>query len=62
MKREPAGGVEVAVRRVRPGDEERIASLSGQLGYPSAPEEIRSRLERLTEQNALSRRPQTLTG
>ena len=45
MKREPAGGVEVAVRRVRPGDEERIASLSGQLGYPSAPDEIRSRLE-----------------
>jgi GNAT superfamily N-acetyltransferase len=35
----------VLVRKIRPGDEERIAVLSGQLGYPSTPEEIRIRLD-----------------
>jgi GNAT superfamily N-acetyltransferase len=37
----------VRIRAVRSGEEDRIAALSGQLGYPSAPEEIRRRLEPL---------------
>jgi GNAT superfamily N-acetyltransferase len=37
----------VTIRPARPADAARIAALSGQLGYPVAPEEISSRLARL---------------
>jgi GNAT superfamily N-acetyltransferase len=35
------------VRRARPGDAARLAELSGELGYPATPKEIRQRLGRL---------------
>ena len=37
-----------AIRPARPGDEERIAALARQLGYPSTAEEIRRRMEPLS--------------
>jgi GNAT superfamily N-acetyltransferase len=37
----------VTIRPFRPGDEERIAELSRQLGYPSTAEDIRRRMEPL---------------
>jgi GNAT superfamily N-acetyltransferase len=36
---------ELSIRRVRQNDAERIAALSGQLGYPATSEEIRGRLK-----------------
>jgi GNAT superfamily N-acetyltransferase len=37
----------VTVRAAAPGDESRIANLAGQLGYPSAAQEVRARVERI---------------
>lgn len=36
--------LEVGVRRVRATDAERIAELSGQLGYPTSPKQMKARL------------------
>ncbi len=44
MEQEPKQRAAIGIRTPGPGDEERIALLSLQLGYPSSPEEIRSRL------------------
>lgn len=35
------------IRRARPGDAAQLATLCNQLGYPSSPEEVRRRLQRL---------------
>jgi len=37
----------IQVRRATLGDADRLADLSSQLGYPSTPEEVTSRLERI---------------
>ena len=37
----------LTVRDARPGDAEAIAALLGQLGYPTEPRAVESRLERL---------------
>ena len=37
----------IEVRPARPSDAERVAALSGQLGYPCSPQEIEERLRRL---------------
>ena len=37
--------LEVGVRRVRATDAERIAELSGQLGYPTSPKQMKARLK-----------------
>ncbi|MCU1240943.1 MAG: GCN5-related N-acetyltransferase [Candidatus Acidoferrum typicum] len=38
----------VRIRKARRGDAERIAQLSGELGYPASPEQIAARLRQLT--------------
>ncbi|MGH9488278.1 MAG: GNAT family N-acetyltransferase [Terriglobales bacterium] len=38
----------VSIRPPRPGDEDRIAELAGQLGYPSSGPQVRQRLQDLT--------------
>jgi GNAT superfamily N-acetyltransferase len=38
-------------RKLQPGDEVRLAELAGQLGYPSTPEQIRVRLEKMQDPN-----------
>lgn len=41
--------VRVSVRLATTGDAERLTVLSGQLGYPTTPEEVRRRLKRLQQ-------------
>jgi ribosomal protein S18 acetylase RimI-like enzyme len=44
--------LDVAVRRARPTDAERIAGLAGQLGYPTSAKEMKARLrEALTDKD-----------
>ena len=38
----------ISIRKARRGDAERIAQLSGELGYPASPEQIAARLRQLT--------------
>jgi GNAT superfamily N-acetyltransferase len=40
---------EVKIRRARSSDAARLAVLSGELGYPATPSEMKSRLSRLTQ-------------
>ena len=40
------------IRRARRGDADRIALLTGQLGYPTSPKAMRKRLERVLASNA----------
>jgi GNAT superfamily N-acetyltransferase len=46
-KSKPGSEAAPVIRAARSGEEEQIARLSGQLGYPATPEEIRLRLEAL---------------
>ncbi len=39
--------LDITVRLAQPGDEEALAALSGQLGYPATPEQVQARLEAL---------------
>ena len=41
--------LDITIRLAQPGDEEALAALSGQLGYPSTPEQVRARWEALAQ-------------
>jgi GNAT superfamily N-acetyltransferase len=43
-----AHGGGIKIRKARSGDAERIAHLSGELGYPASPKQIATRLRQLT--------------